>query len=523
MKKILFILTLLTVLFVGCHKRVTDTHGPAKKSETNIPELPFILEGNYTPDTNQMYKVIIDSDTCFVIIDSMTDETMYGRYWKPEWGSDTVGMREFEYDRHWRERRKEALVYEYVTPPYERQDDALYRVPCKKVSVERDIEYGQALGYWCSLPIEGDDSYIEIVTEGLKRGVFKRTQSLTMDVYSPLPDDSTRSEAPLLMLIHGGGFYAGDKQDSAISAWCRHFASLGYVAVSINYRLGFLPTKNEIARTGYMALQDAHAAMRYLVEHAERFGIDTSLLFVGGASAGSITALNLAFMQDDDRPKTVKSGLRDLGGIASSGNNSQATFHIKGVANMWGAVTNLKMLKNSDASIVSFHGDADLVVPYDNGYPFADISKRIGKRMFDRMYGSYQIDMQSQKIGKRSVLYTYKGEGHSLHRQTDGSWNQKNWADIRNKMTSFFYHEIAGETPHITADSVDSRHYYVSGSHETQWNVDGGMILRIKGNDIWVVWLEEAKQHSLSVSGKNERGYGYNDKKNIKLESKNND
>ena len=84
-----------------------------------------------------------------------------------------------------------------------------------------------------------------------------------------------------------------------------------------------------------MALQDAHAAMRFMVDHAKYYNIDTSNIFVGGASAGSITALNLAFMTDNDRPQAVKGNrFRDMGTIASSGNSSHATFRIKALANM---------------------------------------------------------------------------------------------------------------------------------------------------------------------------------------------
>ncbi|MCQ2307587.1 MAG: alpha/beta hydrolase [Bacteroidales bacterium] len=60
--------------------------------------------------------------------------------------------------------------------------------------------------------------------------------------------------------------------------------------------MGFLPFKRNIKRAGYAAIQDAHAAMRYLVENQSVYGIDTSMMFVGGTSAGATTALHLAFM-----------------------------------------------------------------------------------------------------------------------------------------------------------------------------------------------------------------------------------
>lgn len=509
------ILTLCTViLLAGCKHPVTDTTGEARRTATDIPELPYILEGDYTPDTGVLYKVIVGGDTCFVVVDSITDNQLYGHYYQLVEGSDCVERKEFTQDAHWKNKRKEALVYIYQEPEYHRANDSLYRLPHTKINIKRDVEYGQALGYWCSMPNTEDQSYIEILSDGITKSIVRTTQSLKMDIYQPDYEDIEQYRLPLILLMHGGGFYVGDKRDSLISGLCRHFASMGYIAVSINYRLGFLPAKSEIARTGYMALQDAHAAMRYLVDHAGQYGIDTSLIFVGGASAGAITALNLAYMRDSDRPKYVNNRQwRDLGVIAGSGNSSKATFRIKAIANMWGAVTSLNMLKNSHTDIISFHGDADQVVPYDNGYPFNDISTRLGKRMFDRMYGSLQIDKRARELGMRSELNTFPSEGHSLQRHPDGTWNQKNYLFIRNKITDFFYKEIAGKKPKIECDQYDNRHFFINDDNasEVAWNVEGGFILKIEGNDIWVVWRDEAPTHKLYASGLNAKQFGFND------------
>lgn len=498
------------LLLAGCKHRVTDTSGAARKTATGMPEAPYMLEGDYTPDTGVMYKVVVGGDTCFVVVDSLSDTAIYGYYYQLMPECDTVWRAPFSYDRHWRNQRKGSLLYLYQPPAFVRVADSLYRTPAFEVKVQPDIEYGQALGYWVSNRIDNNEGYGEILANGLLNSLIRTTQSLTMDVYLPDNNDTLR---PLLLLLHGGAFYVGDKQDTAISRWCQHFASLGYVAVSANYRMGFLPSKGEIARAGYMALQDAHAAMRYLVDHAATLGIDTSMLFVGGASAGAITALNLAFMRDEDRPSQAhKRQWRDLGLIAASGNSSQAKFHIRAVANMWGAVNNLDLLKNSHTNIVSFHGDADLVVPYDNGFPFSDISKRLGKRMFDRMYGSLPIDKRARQLGLRSTLYTYRGEGHSLHHHADGSWNEENFGSIRDRMSAFFYSEIAGPRPHIVADSLDARHFYIASDAEVadvSWQVEGGLITRLDGSDIWVVWCNDSPQHALRASGHNAKGFGF--------------
>lgn len=520
MKKSQYILLIFLLLLASCGHHKTNTDGPARKNPTGIPETPYVLEGDYTPDTGVLYKVIVEGDTCFVVVDSITDNQLHGHYWQLVSGSDCVERKEFTQDSHWKNKRKDATVYIYQEPEYHTANDSAFHIPSNKINITHDEEYGQALGLWCSLPGTEDQSYLEIITDGLLNSITKTTQSLKMDIYYPDVEGTSEYRRPLVVFFHGGAFYVGDKCDSLITGLCRHFASMGYVAVSANYRLGFLPAKSEITRTGYMALQDAHAAIRYMVDHAGQYGIDTSLIFVGGASAGAITALNLAFMRDNDRPKCVYDrSWRDLGRIASSGNSSHSTFRIKAIANMWGAVTSLRMLTNSKTDIISFHGDADKVVPYDNGYPFDDMSIKFGKRMFDRMYGSMQIDRRARELGLRSELHTFPGEGHSLHHYPDGTWNQKNYLFIRNHITDFFYEEIAGPETVIEEDRNDPRHFLFSNQNvsEVCWHVEGGFIVKLseQGNDIWVVWDDSAPRHCLYASGLNPLEFGFNTKLEI--------
>lgn len=513
-------LAALLSMTAGCKHPVTDTNGPAHKKATQVPELPYIMEGDYTPDTGVMYKVLIDNDTCFVVVNEIVDSTIYGYYYQTDPSSEIVVRKEFHTNQHWKERRSEASVYVYQAPTYRPIVDDRYRKEIYSVVKKSDIEYGQALGYWTSKTGTDTIGYFEILTSGISNTLLKTTQSLTMDVYLPENSDSIR---PMVLLLHGGAFYVGDKGDSAIAGWCQHLAALGYVAVSANYRLGFLPTKQEITRAGYAALQDAHAAMRYLVEHRGEYRIDTNQLFVGGASAGSITALNLAFMRDKDRPSAITARRwRDMGTIASSGNSSHTHFHIKAVINMWGAVNNLNILKNSSTNVISFHGDQDQVVPYDNGFPFNDMAIKIGQKLFDRMYGSVQIDKRIRELGRRSKFYTFPGEGHSLHHYSDGKWNQHNFELIRDRMSEFLYEEIVGPPATIVSDSLNSRHYYVDHKEVENviWHVEGGLITKIGNNEIWVVWQSEKPVHRLSATGRYRNGFGFELTQKIDIDAK---
>jgi carboxylesterase type B len=62
-------------------------------------------------------------------------------------------------------------------------------------------------------------------------------QAFRMDIYKPVGD--TMTYRPLMVFQFGGGFLIGDKLLPPAPAYCSYWAERGYVAVSIDYRLGF--------------------------------------------------------------------------------------------------------------------------------------------------------------------------------------------------------------------------------------------------------------------------------------------
>jgi acetyl esterase/lipase len=97
--------------------------------------------------------------------------------------------------------------------------------------------------------------------------------------------------APALLWIHGGGMVLGDHlQDEASNiAFAR---TLGITVASVNYRLA-------PAHPAPAAVEDAYAALSWLVEHATERGIDASRIAIGGASAGGGVAAGLALYAHD--------------------------------------------------------------------------------------------------------------------------------------------------------------------------------------------------------------------------------
>ena len=407
-----------------------------------------------------------------------------------------------------------ARKMQFVLSPYKADDYHVFKSRYKDeiFEVERiaDVNYANVKGFWTSIPDDTIDIG-SVVKTGLFNSLKKKDLTLDMDVY--IPKDDTLSKRPLMMFIHGGAFFIGDKATSAYQKWCSHFASLGYVCVSINYRMGFRINSKAIERTAYQATQDAHAAMRYLVSKKDIYRIDPDYLFVGGASAGSITAMNLTYMRNDNRPESSYSSLfmEDLGNLETSGNKIYNKFRIRAVANMWGTMYDLEMLKNSKAPIISFHGDEDMILPYGYGYPFRAIGE-FQKVFFDEMYGSSYIHEKALELGIRSELHTFHGQGHSLHLDENRKLND-NFYTIQNEIVDFFYDELIPHPAYIVQDKNDYQLFMIDMSNVAfaDWNVVGGISLEEGDGRIRASWFDDEPIQELRVSGCYKNGLGFED------------
>jgi hypothetical protein len=307
------------------------------------------------------------------------------------------------------------------------------------------------------------------------------------------------------MLIHGGAFYVGNKEAATEWTMATALAKRGYVVASINYRLGFKPLASDMEMSGYRAIQDAHAALRYLSHYSNDLGINPSQVYVGGTSAGAIASLNLAFMDNEERPpgilKAEKEGL--VGKIEESGNDFTDKFEIKAVANLWGAVGNLKIISRDEKiPVLSVHGTADKIVPYNYDHPFQNFLG-INRLLTDKMYGSKPIHEWLQALGIRNQLVTLKGLGHEP--ELEGSNILNSYMDtILDRVTRFFYEETAPAVsvlpdPLVISESAGLKpvHYLIRNGSVIQLKVEGGVKVSPDPADATIIWLKNNEKRNL--------------------------
>ena len=275
-----------------------------------------------------------------------------------------------------------------------------------------------------------DSVYVNyLVTPGVIYGsntnYHDSNEVLTMDIYEP--ETAPAIKRPLIIFIHGGGFTSGN--ETYLAFMCADFTERGYITATINYRIG-VPFKSDSVQFGeavYRAVQDARAAERYLRANATEYCIDTNFIFMGGTSAGTITALEAAWWQQSEVPSYIDTTV--MGSLDHADNNLNFKSRVKGVINCWGAVTDSAIISNNPSvSVISFVGDSDKTIPPYEGYINTNDSE-----VNVIVYGSYFIDKKLQQLGALHQLKIFDGVGHGL-----GIVDPR-WDTIINMSSNFVY------------------------------------------------------------------------------------
>ncbi|NNC83007.1 MAG: alpha/beta hydrolase fold domain-containing protein [Flavobacteriales bacterium] len=210
---------------------------------------------------------------------------------------------------------------------------------------------------------------------GLSQTVDGIWEPQLMDIYTVDPVLDSLDKRPLVIVLHGGGFKTGDKTDYLVVESMLALARSGYTAATFNYRLGYdepsgpcSADPDDIRRAAYRALQDCHAAMRFLFHHQDTYEIDTSFVFAGGVSAGGTLASLLHYGTPEYFNEFFPSLPLELGPLNTTGNDLDDEFHIDGLIMAWGSFPPfLDITSDNVIPIVTYHGANDSVVPIGNG------------------------------------------------------------------------------------------------------------------------------------------------------------
>jgi acetyl esterase/lipase len=218
-----------------------------------------------------------------------------------------------------------------------------------------------------------------------------------LDLY--LPGTGT-APFPFILVVHGGGWSANDKNNHANLAWVTPlFLNAGYAVASLNYRLS--------QHAVYPAqIHDVKAAVRFLRARAGAYGLDPNRVGARGASSGGhlvallgtsagVPAIDgvLGPAEQSVRVRAVidwfgptdflQSDAHRLpdGATANLADSAQSRLigaPIQSVPTKTQAANPIQYVSPDDPPFLIVHGDRDRTVPHHQSELLRDALKRAG-------------------------------------------------------------------------------------------------------------------------------------------------
>lgn len=222
-----------------------------------------------------------------------------------------------------------------------------------------------------------------------------------LDLYLPREGDGPW---PTMIYIHGGGWTGGTKESSVMNLM--PYLSRGMAVVNVEYRLA----RQALAPA---AVADCRCALRWVIANADQYGFDVEKLAVTGHSAGGHLSLTTGMLPRsagldfecsagspnlDLKAAAIVNwyGITDVGDLLEGKNQkSYAVRWLGSLSDRYEAAKRVSPLEYADVGglppILTIHGDADGVVPYDH---------------------ALRLDAALKKAGASHQLYTVEGGGH---------------------------------------------------------------------------------------------------------------
>jgi acetyl esterase/lipase len=196
--------------------------------------------------------------------------------------------------------------------------------------------------------------------------------ALKLDVWQR---KDAKAPVPTLIYYHGGGWVMGDRTGATLLFL--PYLEMGWNVINVEYRMAS-------ASLAPAAVEDCRCALRWAVRNAKQYNIDTDRIVLTGHSAGGHLSLITGMLPEgtgldnncygDEKLKVAAIinwyGISDLADLIQGPN-------LKSYALMWVGgqtdpltiakrVSPLTYVRAGLPPIMSIHGDADNVVPYEH-------------------------------------------------------------------------------------------------------------------------------------------------------------
>ncbi len=240
---------------------------------------------------------------------------------------------------------------------------------------------------------------------------------LRLHVFEPVGFQAS-DRRPCFVAIHGGGWVGGDAR--RFYPFAAHFAKLGFVGISIEYRL---MTKGS-GVTPFDCVKDGRSAVRYIRSRAKEFGIDADKVAVCGGSAGGHVAAGTALFDGVDEAGEAV-------GVRPGGDALVLLFPVidtstEGYGNAkcgerWREISPLHRVRPGLPPTIVFHGTGDTTTPFAGAKAFHEAMVAAGNR----------CELVVNEGGKHGYLMNDQALYEETMRRTEGFLSSMGFAAPR--------------------------------------------------------------------------------------------
>ncbi len=274
--------------------------------------------------------------------------------------------------------------------------------------------------------------YKDDIFSDIRSRTLVYADTLKLDFYDVKKDREQLK--PLVILVHGGGFVAGQRNGGDEKGLSKALAKKGYAVASIDYRLSLrkksfgCDCRTSLKMKTYLeTVADLNKSIWYLTNYSKSFNIDPNNVILIGSSAGAEMVLNAVIMRNHYLFKTIY----------------YSDAKIKGIVSFAGATLNNDYLTKENAvPMLFFHGKLDTRVPYalaahhdcevrSDGYVLLDGPKIITQKLKDL------------------------NQSFSLYVDLDGGHNWAQWGyNYEDIITKFLYENVLNGAKIQTIETI---------------------------------------------------------------------
>ena len=208
--------------------------------------------------------------------------------------------------------------------------------------------------------------------------VYKKVgdRELKLHVFQPQGWKASDTRACFITIQGGGWTGMGPER---MYAFADHFAELGLVSISVQYRLASAKTNTTV----FDCVKDVRSAVRYVKAHAAELGIDSGKIIASGGSAGGHLAASTAMfdgINDESDDLKVSPAPNALVLLFPVIDTSKEGYGNARIGERWQEISPAHNVRPGLPPTITFHGTADPTTPFKGAQIFHEAMLKAGNR-----------------------------------------------------------------------------------------------------------------------------------------------